>query len=83
MYRLFYLSWMISNRAGKMHCQSVFSLQSLQGDAASRCALEALYEITLEGLQYKDAEVLPTELDFPTLEAEVTAAFASHQGSFC
>lgn len=77
MYRLFYLSWAISNHAGQIHCESLFSLHSLQLDPARKRALEQKCAITLDGLRYPAPDLGSIEVDFETIEADVESLLAN------
>lgn len=74
MYRLFFLSWVISNHAGQAHCKSIFSLDSLERSSADKCALEQAYAISLDGLRVTTPDTASLEVDFKSIEASVERA---------
>jgi hypothetical protein len=74
MYRIFYLSWVISNRIGRSDCRTDFSLSSLQSEMRVRRALEADHGITLDNLDYPASSPEALGIDFTGAEADVEHA---------
>jgi hypothetical protein len=71
-YRLFYLSWLIANRAGA-GCDAVVALADLAADARGREAFEARLGIRLAGLAPRPADHALPPADSAAIEAEVQA----------
>lgn len=75
-YKLFYLSWLICQRAGRAGAALSFSLTQLAQDSDLRSKVEDTYDITLDNLRPTPAKIID-RIDYETIEAEVELAIKS------
>lgn len=81
-YRLFLLSWHVSNGAPRTRCDESVSLHGLQGDEAQRADFEARHGVRLADLQYPaSAHALFDGFDRAACEAEVQAVVRQTLGN--
>jgi hypothetical protein len=79
-YALFYLSWLVSDRAGRSGAELSFSLTELAHDAGLKAQVEQRYGISLEDLRPTPAKLIDG-IDYDAVEAEVEAAINSLIGA--
>lgn len=78
-YALFYLSWLVSYRAGRADGQPSFSLTQIAEDEALRRQVEARFAIRFDNLRPTPARTVDG-LDYDAVEAEVATLIASASG---
>jgi hypothetical protein len=79
-YALFYLSWLLSNHAGRSAAQLSFSLSGLAADAGLRARVEAEFGIRFDDLRATPDRHAPG-ISYDAIEADVAGALSAETGT--